>query len=49
MIVPRRTPGDEEMIIIEDDPVVEGRSVPEATVVRNQDYGRMFARLRRNS
>jgi hypothetical protein len=37
------------MIVVEDDPTIEGRAVPEATVVRNQDYGRMFARLRRST
>lgn len=47
IIVPRRGPGDAEMIVIEDDPTIEGRPEPEASVVRTQDYGRMFARLRR--
>lgn len=49
IIVPRRPTGDAEMIVVEDDPTIEGRAAPEATVVRNQDYGRMFARLRRST
>jgi hypothetical protein len=49
IIVPRRGPSDAEMIIVEDDPTIEGRPAPEATLVRNQDYGRMFARLRRGT
>jgi type II secretory pathway predicted ATPase ExeA len=49
IIVPRRATGDAEIILVEDDPTIEGRPAPEATVVRTQDYGRMFARLRRGS
>jgi type II secretory pathway predicted ATPase ExeA len=48
-ISPRRPSGDAEMIIVEDDPSGDARSLPEATPVRGHDYGRMFARLRRTT
>jgi type II secretory pathway predicted ATPase ExeA len=49
MITASRTPGDAEMIIVEDDPRHDGGAVPEATLVRNRDYRQMFTRLRRGS
>jgi len=48
VIIPRRSTGDADMIIVEDDPTDDGRP-GEATLVRNKDYGRMFARLRRTT
>lgn len=49
MIVPRRPSGDAEMIVVEEDPGTDLSAAPEATLVRNHDYGRMFARLRRTT
>jgi hypothetical protein len=49
LIVPRRPTGDAEIIVVEDDPGSEGGPAPEASVVRSNDYGRMFARLRHNT
>ena len=49
MIVPRRPSVDAEMIVVEEDPGTDLSAAPEATLVRNHDYGRMFARLRRTT
>jgi hypothetical protein len=46
VIIPKRANTDADMIIVEDDPQ-EGAPIPEATLVKKQDYRQLFARMRK--